>query len=80
MRRGAFNGVAELEIASQEYLGHRNADPKPFVCAANASADGSTKAVLRGRTDIKAESTPRTLVRPPWTLVQSWPNLVQGRI
>src|SRR5262249_27241494 len=64
-RRGAFKSVAELETAIQEYLGHRNADSKPFVCAATATPDGSTKVVLRGRTGIKAESTPRTLVRPP---------------
>jgi hypothetical protein len=31
MRRGAFKSVAKLEIAIQEYLGHRTADPKPFA-------------------------------------------------
>src|SRR5215211_6073328 len=38
IRRGAFTSVPDLEAAIMEYLEHHNADPKPFVWTAPASA------------------------------------------
>ena len=38
IRCGVFKSVAELEAAIQEYLDHHNADPKPFVWTASATA------------------------------------------
>jgi len=34
IRRGTFHSGAELKQAIQEYLGHNNRQPKPFVCTA----------------------------------------------
>jgi transposase len=47
IRRGVFKSVAELETAIQEYLDHHNADPKPFVWTASATA--ILEKVARGR-------------------------------
>jgi hypothetical protein len=47
IRRGVFKSVAELETAIQEYLDHHNADPKPFVWTASATA--ILDKVARGR-------------------------------
>jgi len=38
IRRGVFKSVTELETAIQEYLDHHNADPKPFIWTASATA------------------------------------------
>ena len=38
IRRGAFTSVPDLESAIMDYLEHHNADPKPFVWTAPASA------------------------------------------
>jgi transposase len=38
IRRGAFTSVPDLEKAIMDYLEHHNADPKPFVWTASASA------------------------------------------
>ena len=38
IRRGAFTSVVDLESAIMDYLEHHNADPKPFVWTASASA------------------------------------------
>jgi transposase len=38
IRRGAFSSVPDLESAIMDYLEHHNADPKPFVWTASASA------------------------------------------
>jgi transposase len=38
IRRGAFTSVSDLESAIMAYLEHHNADPKPFVWTAPASA------------------------------------------
>ncbi|ANY80630.1 hypothetical protein BB934_22345 [Microvirga ossetica] len=38
IRRGAFTSVIDLESAIMDYLEHHNADPKPFVWTAPASA------------------------------------------
>jgi hypothetical protein len=38
IRRSAFTSVIDLESAIMDYLGRHNADPKPFVWAASASA------------------------------------------
>jgi hypothetical protein len=47
IRRGVFKSVAELETAIQEYLDNHNADPKPFVWTASATA--ILEKVARGR-------------------------------
>jgi transposase len=47
IRRGVFKSVAELETAIKEYLDHQNADPKPFVWTATATA--VLEKVARGR-------------------------------
>jgi len=47
IRRGVFKSVAELETAIKEYLDHHNADPKPFVWTATATA--ILEKVARGR-------------------------------
>ena len=47
IRRGVFASVAQLETATQQYLDHHNANPKPFVWTA-AAAD-ILKKVARGR-------------------------------
>ena len=47
IRCGVFKGVAELEAAIQQYLEHHNADPKPFVWTASATA--ILEKVARGR-------------------------------
>jgi transposase len=36
IRRGVFTSVAQLEAAIQEYLDNHNANPKPFIWAAQA--------------------------------------------
>jgi transposase len=38
IRRGAFTSVPDLESAIMDYLEHHNADPRPFVWTASASA------------------------------------------
>jgi len=38
IRRGVFKSVADLVAAIQQYLEHHNADPKPFVWSASATA------------------------------------------
>jgi hypothetical protein len=38
IRYGVFKSVDELEAGIQEYLNTHNADPKPFVWTASASA------------------------------------------
>jgi transposase len=38
IRRGAFSSVPDLESAIMDYLENHNADPKPFVWTASASA------------------------------------------
>src|SRR6266581_5095367 len=38
IRCGVFKSVTELETAIQEYLDHHNADPKPFIWTASATA------------------------------------------
>jgi len=47
IRRGVFKSVTELETAIQEYLDHHNADPKPFIWTASATA--IIEKVARGR-------------------------------
>src|SRR6266403_2213881 len=47
IRRGVFKSVTELETAIQEYLDHHNADPKPFIWTASATA--ILEKVARGR-------------------------------
>jgi len=43
----SFKSVTELETAIQEYLDHHNADPKPFIWTASATA--ILEKVARGR-------------------------------
>jgi transposase len=47
IRRGVFRSVAELKAAIREYLDHYNANPKPFVWTASATA--ILEKVARGR-------------------------------
>jgi len=47
IRCGVFKSVTELETAIQEYLDHHNADPKPFIWTASATA--ILEKVARGR-------------------------------
>ncbi len=47
IRCGVFTSVTELETAIHEYLDHHNADPKPFVWTASATA--ILEKVARGR-------------------------------
>jgi len=47
IRCGVFKSVAELEAAIEQYLKHHNADPKPFVWTASATA--ILEKVARGR-------------------------------
>jgi transposase len=47
IRCGVFTSVTELETAISEYLDHHNADPKPFVWTASATA--ILEKVARGR-------------------------------
>jgi transposase len=52
IRRGVFKSVAELEAAIQQYLDHHNADPKPFVWTATATA--ILEKVARGRQALES--------------------------
>ena len=52
IRCGVFKSVAELETAIQEYLEHHNADPKPFVWTASATA--ILEKVARGRQALES--------------------------
>jgi transposase len=52
IRCGVFKSVAELEAAIQEYLDHYNADPKPFVWTASATA--ILEKVTRGRQALES--------------------------
>jgi transposase len=52
IRCGVFKGVAELEAAIQQYLEHHNADPKPFVWTASATA--ILEKVARGRQTLES--------------------------
>jgi transposase len=47
IRRGIFKSVAELETAINDYIGHNNANPKPFVWT--KSANDIILKVNRGR-------------------------------
>jgi hypothetical protein len=38
IRRGVFRSVDELKVAIQEYLDHRNANPKPYHWTAKPEA------------------------------------------
>ena len=37
IRRGIFRNVDELVTAIQDYIGHHNTNPKPFIWTAKAS-------------------------------------------
>jgi transposase len=52
IRCGVFKSVAELEAAIQQYLDHHNADPKPFVWTASATA--ILEKVARGRQTLES--------------------------
>jgi transposase len=52
IRRGVFKSVAELEAAIQQYLDHHNANPKPFVWTASATA--ILEKVARGRQALES--------------------------
>jgi transposase len=52
IRRGVFRSVAELKAAIHEYLDHYNANPKPFVWTASATA--ILKKVARGRQALES--------------------------
>jgi transposase len=52
IRCGTFKSVAELEAAIQEYLDHYNADPKPFMWTASATA--ILEKVARGKQALKS--------------------------
>ena len=52
IRRGVFKSVADLVTAIQQYLEHHNADPKPFVWTASATA--ILEKVARGRQALKS--------------------------
>ena len=52
IRCGVFKSVAELETAIQKYLEHHNADPKPFVWTASATA--ILEKVARGRQALES--------------------------
>src|SRR5208283_3294539 len=53
IRRGVFKSVSQLEAAIQHYLDHHNADPKPFVWTASATA--ILGKVARGRQALESE-------------------------
>jgi len=36
LRRGVFSSVPELVAAINDYVGHHNTDPKPFICTRSA--------------------------------------------
>ena len=52
IRCGTFKSVAELEVAIQEYLDHYNANPKPFIWTASATA--ILKKVARGKQALES--------------------------
>jgi transposase len=52
IRCGVFKSVAELVTAINEYLEHHNADPKPFVWTASATA--IFEKVTRGRQTLES--------------------------
>jgi len=52
IRRGVFKSVAELELAIQQYVDHHNADPKPFIWTASATA--ILEKVARGRQALES--------------------------
>jgi transposase len=52
IRCGTFKSVAELEAAIQEYLDHYNADPKPFMWTASATA--ILEKVARGKQALES--------------------------
>jgi len=52
IRCGVFKSVAELVAAIQQYLEHHNADPKPFVWTASATA--ILEKVARGRQTLES--------------------------
>src|ERR1019366_6962065 len=52
IRCGVFKSVAELQAAIQEYLEDHNADPKPFVWTASATA--ILEKVARGRQALES--------------------------
>jgi transposase len=52
IRRGVFKSVAELKLAIQQYLDNHNADPKPFVWTASATA--ILEKVARGRQALES--------------------------
>jgi len=53
IRRGVFTSVDELEAAIYDYLQHHNANPKPFVWTAQATA--ILEKVARGRQALESE-------------------------
>ena len=53
IRRGAFRSVAQLIAAIEDYLEHRNKDPKPLVWT--ASAEAILEKVARAREVLKNE-------------------------
>jgi hypothetical protein len=53
IRRGAFTRVLDLECAIMDYLEHHNADPKPFVWTAPASA--ILRKVARARQALESQ-------------------------
>ena len=53
IRRGVFTSVDELEAAIHDYLEHHNANPKPFVRTAQATA--ILEKVARGRQALESE-------------------------
>jgi transposase len=52
IRCGVFKSVAELQAAIQQYLEHHNADPRPFVWTASATA--ILEKVARGRQALES--------------------------
>jgi transposase len=52
IRRGVFRSVPELVAAIHDYLEHHNADPKPFVWTASATA--ILEKVARGRQALES--------------------------
>jgi transposase len=55
IRRGAFTSVPDLESAIMDYLEHHNADPRPFVWTASASA--ILEKVARAKQALESQHT-----------------------
>ena len=57
LKRGVFNGIADLQAAINRYLTETNQNPTPFIWTADP--DAIIEKVLRGRQALRAICVPR---------------------